>query len=118
MVKRTAGEWETLFAQQKESGLTQKQFCEREEISHYAFNSARRRASMRARGLTPSSPRRRKESTSATVEATRPDGTHLNCGQFIPVELVSNEGPPVSEKPDLTVELPYGITLRFHGLGQ
>lgn len=119
MTKRTAQDWEMIFSRQRESGLTQKQFCEREKISHSAFNSARQRASRRNRGLSSTRSRRRAvNDSSAAVEMVIPKGGSLGSGRFIPVELVSGEAIPELAKPDLTVELPYGVTLRFHGLGQ
>ena len=108
MEKKTEFEWSEVFARQEASGLAQERFCESEAISYYAFRNAKHRASRRARGLP---------ATRAKQKPLVPRNAHP--AEFIPVELVSDFEPSLApEKPDLTVELPYGVVLRFHGLDQ
>jgi putative transposase len=89
---RSESEWLTLLKRQKESGLSQRSFCEREGVGLKAFEHWKRRA----RSL-------------ACAAIQQP--------HFIEVEL-----PSATERhipgPDVEVALPFGVVVRFFGVRQ
>lgn len=115
MKRRTKQEWVEIFALQEASDLDQRSFCEREGISYHAFRSARqRRDEQTVSRSRPVARSRSQQQDMVIAEMCSP-------ADFLPVELVSeptSEPAPKTVGPDMTVELPYGVTLRFHGLGR
>lgn len=109
-IRRTPSEWAVIIKRFSMSGLSRREFCERQGISIHTFNSALER---RGEHLVPRSDSR--------VPACR------ESGGFVEVTLAPVEPSPVvehrvAESPDryagseLVVELPLGVVLRFRGL--
>lgn len=93
-VRRNEEQWRMLFAKFDESGLTREAFCKKNGLSLATFDNWRRRVRAAA---TPA--------------------------RFVEVRLPQQSTPLQVEEPanlpgDLVVELPYGVVLRFRGLGQ
>ncbi|MFY2562609.1 IS66 family insertion sequence element accessory protein TnpA [Corallococcus terminator] len=87
-------EWKQLVEEFKASGLTQKEFAERHEVSLSAFQYKLYKKQRSTLG-------RRSESTG------RPRAT------FLPVEVVASPVPRTREGLMLEVALPRGVLLRF-----
>lgn len=84
-------DWAALNKQWTRSGLAQKEFCRRQGVSYQAFLKARReyiRADMADVG-----------------------GDESEFAQFIPVNIE-----PPQPSPEIVVELPMGVTIRFRGV--
>lgn len=116
MKRRTKQDWSEIFALQELSGLDQRSFCEREGISYHAFRGARCRRDGKLDTQPLPLARRSRSQQGGLVLAEM-----CNSAGFLPVELApepTSEPTFKTESPDLTVELPYGVTLRFHGLGR
>ena len=94
--RRTESQWRAIFNRYDRSGLSQEQFCKREGLSLTTFAMWRRkiRAASSSLATQPSS----------FVEVCIPDS----------VKVTEVQVPDV--RPDLVVELPYGVVLRFHGV--
>lgn len=102
-------EWKRIIKRYVESGLTQAKFCSLEGISASGFSSQLSR--WRKRGGLP-----------APVVSSLPKQVQA---EFIPVDVIlehpaaSAEPRPKSKpgsEPELIVELPMGVTLRFRGV--
>jgi transposase-like protein len=91
--RRTEAQWRAIFDEWARSGLSQEQFCKREGISMATFSSWRRK--LRAASLVPRG--------AGFVEVCISDPAR-----------VTRTAPET--QPDLVVELPYGVVLRFHGV--
>ena len=84
-------DWEAVNEQWTRSGLTQKEFCQRLGVPYQAFLKARREY-IRASGDT--------DHQGASEFA-----------QFVPVNIE-----PSQPSPEIVVELPMGVTIRFRGM--
>ncbi len=84
-------DWAALNEKWIRSGLSQKEFCRRQGVPYQAFIKARR-------GFL--------QASSVTV-----DQAQHGFGDFIPVSI---EPPRVT--PEIVVELPMGVTIRFRGV--
>lgn len=93
-VRRSEEQWRKLFALFEESGLTREAFCKKNELSLATFDNWRRRVRAAA-------------APARFVEVRLPQ-------QNAPLQVEE----PASLRGDLVVELPYGVVLRFRGLGQ
>lgn len=101
--------WARISEEWEQSGMTQREFCERRGLSYSLFSSTR--------GLM-----RKRERELARLY---PDKARLgDKDEFLPItiesEPVAQEKPmKISSKrePELEVALPYGVVLRFYGLG-
>ena len=94
-MRRTPDQWQKVMDQFASCGKTQEQFCKDKGIALPTFALWRRK--LKAASLTP-------------APAT-----------FVQLHLPSTADPAPSnctEPADLVVELPYGVVLRFRGLGQ
>ncbi len=102
-------DWQCLSKEWERSGLSQKQFCEDRGISYIAFCYQRGELKKRERQKSPLHP------SLAQAETV---------GQFIPVSIETEEPkavvkrPEVSPTPEVEVQLPFGIVLRFRGMVQ
>ncbi len=96
--------WESLIEDWSKSGLTQRDFCRKRGISHANFMKERGR--LIKLGIGPKS---------ARVPATGISGQADFVG-FIPVTV---EPPPATAAlPEIVVELPMGVVIRFRGVQQ
>jgi len=110
-ISEPRADWPELIEEWGRSGLTQKEFCERKGVSYGAFCSQRSRRN-----------RRRAE----IKKAGRKNGVAEKMAEFIPVEVEPSKPQPEvsvvkthsknSVRPEIEVELPFGVTLRFHGV--
>ena len=89
-------EWRTLFERFGQSGMTRVAFCKQEDVGLATFDAWRRR--ILAAGC--------ESAPSRFIEL------HMSGAGTPTLDLPC----PVSKSPDLTVELPYGVILRFHGV--
>ena len=89
--RRTEAQWKRTFEKYGRSGLTQEEFCDREGLALATFATWRRK--LHAANL-----------------ATIPAG-------FVEVCIPDQAPPTQGFAGELVVELPYGVTLRFRGLG-
>ena len=102
-------DWQRLSKEWECSGLSQKQFCEERGISYISF--CYRRGELRKR--------ERQKSRLYPVPA-QPRAV----GQFIPVSVEPEEPKTVTRKaavpptPEVEVQLPFGVVLRFRGMAQ
>lgn len=92
--RRTENQWRKTFDKFDRSGLTQEQFCQREDLAVATFSSWRRK--LRAVGL-----------------ATIPAGFVEVC---LPSQTPLAEPAAQDQVAELVVELPYGVLLRFRGM--
>lgn len=92
VIVKSRPDWATLNEQWTRSGLRQKEFCERHGVSYNVFLKHRRRFIQ--------------DGTSASSTASFAD--------FIPVEF--KQTPPRAAAPEIVVELPMGVTIRFRGV--
>lgn len=107
---RSDEEWDQIMRRFDKSGLLQREFCELEGIPRSTFSkrhsrrAKRKRRTTTTRGISPT-----------TAEAENPTS-------FIPLEVVrpsARQTPPSKlrgDSPELVVELPMGIVLRFRGM--
>lgn len=93
--RRTPDQWQKLMEQFDSSGKTREQFCHSKGIALATFAMWRRK--LRATALVAAPP--------AFVQVELPREA----------EFISAES---HEPPDLVVELPYGVILRFRGLAR
>jgi len=124
MRKRSREEWARLFAQQEESGLTQRVFCERVGLSYHGFRTAKGRYLKEERRI-----RHFVENTGGGGIAPARVGTD----GFLEVEVLPNQSqqqalsaaagmtPETAEanstnQQELEVQLPFGVVLRFRGM--
>lgn len=84
-------DWEALNEQWTRSGLAQKEFCRRQGVSYQAFLKARREY--------------------IRAEAAVVGEAESEFAQFIPVNIE-----PPKPSPEIVVELPMGVTIRFRGV--
>lgn len=101
--------WALISEEWEQSGLTQREFCERRGLSYSLFTSTR--------GLL-----RKRERALARLYSDR--AQLGNEAEFLPVVI---EGKPVAQakpkkvtsrrEPELEVALPCGVVLRFYDLG-
>ena len=84
-------DWAALNEQWTRSGLAQKEFCRRQGVSYQAFLKARREY--------------------IRAEAAAVDGVEPEFAPFIPVNIA-----PPQPSPEIVVELPMGVTIRFRGV--
>lgn len=85
--------WATLNEQWTCSGLPQKEFCRRHGVPYQAFLKERRNY--------------------IQANATANNGSASSFAEFIPVSI---EPPPRAATPEIVVELPMGVTIRFRGV--
>jgi hypothetical protein len=104
--------WESIFKIFSESGLNRKEFCVQENLSYSAFSSFVTRQNKKKKGFldsrvtsTPKARLGRKESTRNFIELD------LGSGQDR-----SLPGIQQNPQPELIIELPLGVTLKFRGL--
>jgi hypothetical protein len=90
-IVKSRPDWAALNEQWTRSGLSQKEFCRRQGVPYQAFLKARR-------GYT--------QVGAATVGQSPSD-----FAQFIPVNIA-----PARATPEIVVELPMGVTIRFRGV--
>jgi len=95
---KTNPNWKVLVEDWARSGLTQKDFCRKRGISHANF--VKERGALIRRGVGP---------PSARVPADK--STQASFAQFIPVSVE----PPPPALPEIVVELPMGVVIRFRG---
>lgn len=89
-IVKSRPDWAALNEQWTRSGLPQKEFCRRQGVSYPAFLKARRRY----------------------VHAAPAAGHQASdFAQFIPVNIE-----PARPTPEIVVELPMGVTIRFRGM--
>ena len=92
--RRSESQWRAILNKYERSGLSQDQFCKREGLPLTTFGLWRRK--LRAASLAPQ--------PASFIEVCIPENVEVTDVQ-------------VSQaKPDLVVELPYGVVLRFHGV--
>lgn len=103
-------DWAKLSKEWEISGLRQRDFCELAGVSYTAF--------MHKRGLL-----RKAERQAARLFPVLTD--RKQASDFIPVSVEPEESERTvpqtatsSSSPDLVVELPFGVVLRFRGVGQ
>jgi len=90
-IVKSRPDWAALNEQWTRSGLPQKEFCRRQGVPYQAFLKARR-VYIQAGAAT--------------------DGQHASdFAQFIPVNIE-----PARVTPEIVVELPMGVTIRFRGV--
>jgi len=94
--RRTAEQWRRLFVEFDRSGQTQERFCAKRRVALATFAAWRRK--LRATDLAPVG------EVSGFVEVCLP-------GMPQPAAAVSSQ-----IEPDLVVELPYGVVLKFRGV--
>ena len=87
---KTPADWRKVLARFDASGLTQKDFCQREGIGIWSFRKWRRQIG----------------------NALRPEPGFIEISPAVP------RGPVQRATTNLVVELPGGIVLRFEGLPQ
>ena len=107
LVAAKGPDWPRIFEEWKQSGLSQPKFCEKKGLSYTLFCHRRVELNKRER------------------QAARLYPAQKKVGQFIPVTVeakaeepktVSRE--PNSPAPEIVVELPFGVVLRFRGMAQ
>ena len=125
MKRRSREEWGRLFAQQEQSGLTQRVFCERVGLSYHGFRTAKGRYL--------------KEERRIRHFVENADGGDVAPGRvgtdgFLEVEVLPDQSQQqalstvASTTPEITkadstnqqeleVQLPFGVVLRFRGMG-
>ena len=91
MSRNGRSDWRSVVERFKESGLSQKRFCEQEGISVSTFSYWMRKASV------------------GPIEA--------ESAAFVELGFVNGIRKEESQ-PDLVVELPLGVVLRFHGVSR
>jgi hypothetical protein len=103
--------WKSIFKNFSESGLNRKEFCVRENLSYSAFSSFVTRQKKKKGFLdsrvtsTPKARLGRKESTRDFIE--------LDLGSS---QERSLPGIQQNSQPEVIIELPLGVTLKFRGL--
>ena len=97
---RSRSKWDRILKRFSKSGLTRREFCEREGLSYSTFSSA---VSRRKQGLVLS-----KERSLTT--------SHQKTCEFVEVEFAPLPAPPTTVEPEVVVELPMGVVLKFRGL--
>lgn len=105
MVLRSAGDWDTIMRDWANSGVGQEEFCRQIDICYHTF--ARERV------------RRRKFGVDLPVPASKakPRAKKALTGEFVPVSIRAETVKPVVEEvPEIVVELPMGVVIRFRGL--
>jgi len=124
MKRRTKQEWEQVFAQQEQSGLSQRTFCEQAGVSYHGFRSAKGRC-LKDKG--------RVGDLIESKVATGPSTVQAVANGFLEIEVLADELEPqglsraaVSTPEDtrggsinqqeLEVQLPFGVVLRFRGM--
>lgn len=93
--RRTEQQWRKIFDKFDRSGLTQEQFCHREDLALATFANWRRK--IRATSMAPV--------PASFVEVCIPTQS----------PMVQPEG-CFPQSDELVVELPYGVVLRFRGV--
>lgn len=97
--------WEVLVEDWSSSGLSQKAFCDQRGVSFSNFMKERSR--LIKLGVGP---------PSARVVAAKGSPTK-SFSQFIPVSVESPLPPPAAT-PEIVIELPLGVVIRFRGIRQ
>lgn len=89
-IVKSRPDWASLNEKWTRSGLSQKEFCRRQGVPYQAFLKARR----------------------GYVHTPTTVGEHASdFAQFIPVNIE-----PPRPTPEIVVELPMGVTIRFRGV--
>ena len=101
-------DWARLAKEWERSKLTQKEFCERRGISYTAFISWRSLIRKRDREAARLFPKRTDDS-----DGFFPITVEVESSSKLGGKKISPKG-----EPDLEVELPFGVILRFRGLAK
>ncbi len=92
-IVKSRPDWAALNEQWTRSGLPQKEFCRRHGVSYQAFLKERRHYMQ--------------------TNATAIKKPASSFAEFIPISI---EPPPRAATPEIVVELPMGVTIRFRGV--
>lgn len=98
---KSSPDWESLVEDWSRSGLTQREFCRKRGISHATF--VKERGHLIKRGIGP---RSAKVPARGSAQA-----------DFVGFIQASVEPPPAAV-PEIVVELPLGVVIRFRGVQQ
>ncbi len=102
-VEKSIPNWEVLMVDWAQSGIPQKEFCRMRGVSYFTF--AKERIRRRKRGdKLPSPPPGPKAKSQPAV-----------LSKFVPVEVESS-APPAKAEPEIVIELPLGVVIRFRGV--
>lgn len=95
--------WTKIFEGQVESGLSQAEYCREQGVNLATFYSELRRRRTRGEQLPASLVRSMSPKAVKTPSA------------FIPVEVVTTQ-PTFKSEPEIVIELPMGVVIRFRGM--